>query len=126
MGYNPYEPVMSSTSAAKGGGITSPSSCSSPEGSQSPTQGQAPTSAKAISHSIADIDEEVQQQFVAAVECLLNQALSGVADQSIGSIYTAFSEAEERAVFEQGQLCINTVVKMLTNLIANPEEPKFR
>ena len=129
MGYNPYEPVMSSTANTKGGTGSSSSSSSS-----SVIPGSSQSSASQISGGNAshrdpytDLDEEeVKLPFVAAVECLLNQALAGVADESITSVFTAFPNAEDAAVFEQGKVCINTVVKMLSNLAANPDEPKFR
>jgi hypothetical protein len=120
MGYNPYQPVMSSSSAAKGGGASAVSQL--PPSLSRTTSGSADTSVE----SFDDVDWEVKQQLVAALECLLLQSLPGVSDERLRNINTSFPQTEEAAAFEQGRGCVNTVCKMLTNVANNPADNKFR
>lgn len=53
-----------------------------------------------------DIEEDVHLQLNDALQCLLPQ--------------------EDTDIFDKGKVCVDTVVKMLTNLATSPDEPKFR
>lgn len=92
MGYNPYEPVIST--ATKGGGAGSTSHAT------------AKSSTPHSTDSFTDVEEDVHLQLNDALQCLLPQ--------------------EDAIAFEKGKVCVDTVVKMLTNLATSPDEPKFR
>lgn len=96
MGYNPYEPVVSTSS--KGGGASS--------GGTSTNHAHAKSSSHFSIEGFADVEEDVQIQLNDALRCLLPQ--------------------DDDATFHKGKVCVDTVVKMLTNLATSPDEPKFR
>ena len=123
MGYNPYQPVMSSTMKGGVGGTTAKSENLTPPG---PLVRNSSDSSATSKHSHAGFDEDVKVQLATALEYLLNQSLNGVCDGTISQIQTVFPNPDDAALFESGKLCINTVVKMLTNVASNPGEPKFR
>lgn len=105
LGYNPYQPVVSSsaTSSSRGGELgttTTIASTSTPEDHNAGWQDDL----------FDDVPEDVHLQLAAALQCLLPHA----------------GEPQPSAALEQGKVCVRTVVKLLTNLAANPDEPKFR
>lgn len=114
MGYNPYKPVMSTTTS-KGGSMTAAETAQLKKDTSSPA-----------AEPFEDVNPEVKTQFAEAVECLLCQSLPGVTDETVSKVGKRFQDGDSQEAFEQGVVCINTVVKMLTNLETNPNEPKFR
>lgn len=128
MGYNPYQPVVSSSTTSNVSLPPAPPSIA----------GRTQTQISSPADPFADIDEEVKFQLSEALDCLLQQrqpvvgenVLSGKSacwyNKNLSFVNDAHLPSLVSGDMAKGKACINTAVKMLTNLATNPEEAKFR
>jgi hypothetical protein len=116
MGYNPYQPVMSSTMKGSAGSAQVATGTSSGAGVVNSMD------------SFGDVGDDIQLQLADAVQCLLIHDRSQAEDcQNIWQKPIRRPRDEEGAAsFEKGKVCVDTAVKMLSNLASSPDEPKFR